>query len=175
MAAAVFGLGMMVGPAIGPTLGGYIVDRFTWPWIFYINIPIGILAAVLVWSNVKDSKHQERASTIDVPGIALIAIGIGSLQFVLERGGYYEWFDSNLIRVLSACAALGIILLVWRELTVKEPILDLHVLKDKSLAGGVGFGTVFSRCLSTRSSCSGGTPKRPDGFCFRAPLGARSR
>ncbi|HEY2850041.1 MAG TPA: DHA2 family efflux MFS transporter permease subunit [Gemmatimonadaceae bacterium] len=147
MAAAVFGLGMMVGPAIGPTLGGYIVDRFTWPWIFYINIPIGILAAVLVWGNVKDSKHQERASTIDIPGIALIAIGIGSLQFVLERGGYYDWFDSNLIRVLSFCAAAGIILLIWRELTVDEPILDLHVLKDRSLAGGAGFGVVLGVAL----------------------------
>jgi DHA2 family multidrug resistance protein len=147
MAAAVFGLGMMVGPAIGPTLGGYIVDRFTWPWIFYINVPVGILAAVLVWGNVHDSKHQERASTIDIPGIVLIAIGIGSLQFVLERGGYYEWFDSNLIRTLSVCAGAGIILLIWRELTTKEPILDLRVLKDRSLAGGAGFGVVLGVAL----------------------------
>jgi DHA2 family multidrug resistance protein len=147
MAAAVFGMGMMVGPAIGPTLGGYIVDRFTWPWIFYVNIPVGIVAAVLVAANVRDSSHQERASTIDVPGIALIAIGIGSLQFVLERGEHYEWFASNLIRTLSACAAVGIVLLIWRELSVKEPILDLRVLKDKSLAGGAGFGIVLGVAL----------------------------
>ncbi len=147
MAAAVFGLGMMVGPAIGPTLGGFIVDRFSWPWIFYVNIPVGILAAVLVWANVGDSKHQERASTIDVPGIVLIAIGIGSLQFVLERGEHYEWFDSNLIRVLSVCAVGGILMLIWRELSVKEPILDLRVLKDRSLAGGAGFGIVLGVAL----------------------------
>src|SRR5581483_8538621 len=84
MAAAVFGLGMMVGPAIGPTLGGVIVDRYTWPWIFYINIPFGILAAYMTWTYVKDSVSQRRARQIDVVGLALIAIGVGALQFMLE-------------------------------------------------------------------------------------------
>jgi len=147
MAAAVFGMGMMVGPAIGPTLGGFIVDRYTWPWIFYVNVPVGILAAVLIATNVRDSQDQQRASSIDVIGIALIAIGIGSLQFVLERGEHYEWFDSELIRTLSVCAAGGILLLIWRELSVKEPILDLRVLKDKSLAGGTAFGVVLGVAL----------------------------
>ncbi len=147
MAAAVFGLGMMVGPAIGPTLGGFIVDRYTWPWIFYINVPVGIFAAILTWTFVHDSKHQQRTSGIDVIGIALIAIGIGSLQFVLERGEHYEWFASPLIRTLTGCAAGGIVLLVVWELYVKEPILDLRVLKDRSLASGSLFAAVLGLAL----------------------------
>ena len=147
MAAAVFGLGMMVGPAIGPTLGGLIVDRYTWPWIFYINIPFGILAALITAAFARDAQHQPRPTRIDVVGIALITIGIGSLQFVLERGEHYEWFDSELIRLLAGCAAGGIVLLVAWELYVKEPILDLRVLKNRSLASGSAFAVVLGIAL----------------------------
>lgn len=147
LAAAVFGMGMMVGPAIGPTLGGYIVDRYTWPWIFYINLPVGVLAATLTWSLVKDSGHQQRARRIDVVGIALITLGIGALQFVLERGEYYDWFDSSLIRVLTGIALVGVVALIFWELHVKEPILDLRVLRDRSLAAGSGFAVILGVAL----------------------------
>lgn len=147
LAAAIFGIGMMVGPAIGPTLGGLIVDRYTWPWIFYINIPFGIMAGVLTWTFVKDSIAQRRTRSIDIIGIVLIASGIGSLQFVLERGQHYEWFDSPLIRVLTGVAVVGILSMIVWELWVKEPILDLRVLKDKSLAGGSVFAAALGVAL----------------------------
>lgn len=147
MAAAIFGIGMMVGPAVGPTLGGMIVDRYTWPWIFYINIPVGIFAAILTWTFIRDSAAQRRARTIDVVGILLITIGIGSLQFVLERGEHYEWFDSNVIRILTATAVLGTITLLWWEMRVKEPIIDLRVLRNRSLAAGSAFAAVLGLAL----------------------------
>src|SRR5690348_15745614 len=83
---AIFGMGVMVGPTLGPTLGGWIVDNYQWPWIFYINVPLGILAAIMVLTYVRNASHQERARTVDVPGIALLALCIGSLQWMLERG-----------------------------------------------------------------------------------------
>src|SRR3954462_6090079 len=90
---AMFGVGVMVGPTIGPTLGGYIVDNLSWPWIFYINVPLGIFAAFMVFAYVKDSAHQQRASTVDGTGILLLALAVGSLQWMLERGERYDWFD----------------------------------------------------------------------------------
>src|ERR1700712_147536 len=90
---AMFGVGVMVGPTIGPTLGGYIVDNYNWPWIFYINIPLGIMAAMMTYSYVKNAAHQERADTIDVSGFLLLTLCVGSLQFMLEKGERYDWFD----------------------------------------------------------------------------------
>src|SRR5512135_430248 len=89
---AMFGVGVMVGPTLGPTLGGWIVDNYNWPWIFYINIPLGILAAIMTVIYVHDPEHQERASTVDFLGIILLAISVGSLQWMLERGERYDWF-----------------------------------------------------------------------------------
>src|SRR3954468_7644266 len=85
-AMALFGLGVMVGPTIGPTLGGYLVDTSGWPWIFYINIPVGIVAAIMIAAYVHDPEHQKKPSAIDYLGIALLTISIGSVQFVLEHG-----------------------------------------------------------------------------------------
>jgi DHA2 family multidrug resistance protein len=90
---AMFGVGVMVGPTIGPTLGGYIVDNLSWPWIFYINVPLGIFAAFMVWTYVRDSEHQERAGSIDGTGILLLALCVGSLQWMLERGERYAGLD----------------------------------------------------------------------------------
>src|SRR6478735_953411 len=83
---AMFGVGVMVGPTLGPTLGGFIVDNWAWPWIYYINIPLGIIAALMTYTYVNDSEHHERATTIDVLGIVLLALTVGSLQWMLERG-----------------------------------------------------------------------------------------
>src|SRR4051812_32297346 len=134
---AMFGVGVMVGPTIGPTLGGYIVDNLTWPWIFYINVPLGIFAAFMVFAYVRDSAHQRRASTIDGTGILLLALAVGSLQWMLERGERYDWFDSRFVTTLGLTALVSLVLLIWRELTIKEPIIDLRVLKNRQLAGGV--------------------------------------
>src|ERR1700730_5022919 len=113
---AMFGVGVMVGPTIGPTLGGYIVDNLNWPWIFYINVPLGIFAAFMVWTYVHDSSHQERADTIDGTGILLLALCVGSLQWMLERGERYDWFDSRFVTILAVTSITSFVLLIWREL-----------------------------------------------------------
>jgi MFS transporter, DHA2 family, multidrug resistance protein len=135
-ASAVFGIGAMLGPALGPTLGGIIVEHYTWPWIFLVNIPFGILAYIL---TARFYRHDPPVSTtlpkIDVLGVALLAIGLGSLQFVLERGEHYDWFESHLIASLAVTAAIGLGTLIWWELHTRAPILDLRVLRHPSLAG----------------------------------------
>jgi DHA2 family multidrug resistance protein len=134
---AVFGVGVMVGPTIGPTLGGFIVDNWAWPWIFYINIPLGIIAAFMVWTYVHDSEHQERAGTIDGTGILLLALCVGSLQWMLERGERYDWFESRFVTVLALTSATSFVLLIWRELTIDEPVINFRVLLNRQLAAGV--------------------------------------
>lgn len=136
LASAIFGIGMMVGPAIGPTLGGVIVDRYDWPWIFFINLPVGVLAAVLVGGFVHDRGVQKKPGRVDVPGFILLAVGIGALQFVLERGEHYDWLDSGLITSLLVTAVVALALMVWWELRVDEPVLNLRVLRDRSLWSG---------------------------------------
>src|SRR5215208_1710191 len=106
---AMFGVGVMVGPTIGPTLGGYIVDNYNWPWIFYINVPLGLLAAFMVWTYVKDAAHQEKSETIDGWGILLLTMCVGSLQWMLERGERYDWFESRFVTLLGATSAVSFI------------------------------------------------------------------
>ena len=144
---AMFGVGVMVGPTIGPTLGGYIVDNLNWPWIFYINIPLGLFAAFMVYTYVHDSKYQERASTIDGTGILLLALCVGSLQWMLERGERFDWFDSRFVTMLGVTAVVSFVLLIWRELTIDEPVIDLRVLKNRQLAGGVMIGAFLGFAL----------------------------
>jgi DHA2 family multidrug resistance protein len=144
---AIFGAGVMVGPTIGPTLGGWIVDNYQWPWIFYINVPLGILAAVLVLTYVRNASHQARARTVDVPGIALLALCIGSLQWMLERGERNDWFDSRFIVTLLVVSIVSGVLLVWRELTAKEPVIDFRVLKSRQLTAGVLIAAMLGLAL----------------------------
>jgi DHA2 family multidrug resistance protein len=144
---AMFGVGVMVGPTLGPTLGGWIVDNYNWPWIFYINVPLGIIAALMVMTYVHDAEHQERAETIDVTGFLLLATCVGSLQFMLEKGERYDWFDSRLVTGLAVTSALSFILLIWRELTIDEPIINFRVLKSRQLAAGVSIAAVLGLAL----------------------------
>jgi len=144
---AMFGVGVMVGPTIGPTLGGYIVDSYSWPWIFYINVPLGILAAFLVFGYVRDTKFQVRAKTVDVGGILLLAVAVGSLQWMLERGERLDWFQSKFITTLAVTSAVSLILLIWRELTIDEPIINLRVLKSRQLTAGVLFAGALGLAL----------------------------
>jgi DHA2 family multidrug resistance protein len=144
---AMFGVGVMVGPTIGPTLGGWIVDNYSWPWIFYINIPLGILAFLMVLSYLRDAAHQERASTVDYIGILLLALCIGSLQWMLERGERNDWFDSRFITTLLVVSVTSGILLVWHELRTPEPVINLRVLKSRQLTAGVIFATFLGLAL----------------------------
>ncbi len=144
---AIFGVGVMVGPTIGPTLGGFIVDAYAWPWIFYINVPMGIFAGYMVWTYVRDAAHQVRAQTVDVLGIVLLTLAVGSLQWMLERGERFDWFESRFVLMLAIVSATSAILLVWRELTVDEPVIDFRVLKNRQLAPGVVFASFMGLAL----------------------------
>ncbi len=143
LATALFGLGVVVGPTIGPTLGGWITDNLSWPWIFYVNLPIGAAAAALTLTFVRDARHARKVERVDAWGIALLAVGVGSLQIVLERGDREDWFHTTYIVVLAAVAAVALPLFVWHELHAEHPVVDLRVLKDRSLA----LGTVFTFIL----------------------------
>lgn len=142
MAQAIYGLGVIIGPTLGPPLGGFIVDHFSWPYIFYINIPIGVIATLLTLQFVRSPKYGEKSALADIDwlGIALLAITVGSLQYVLEKGQDDDWFSSSLIIFLSVTAFLGLYFFIWRELTVKNPIVELRVLKN----GNLRVGTILS-------------------------------
>ncbi|HTI92289.1 MAG TPA: DHA2 family efflux MFS transporter permease subunit [Puia sp.] len=134
LASALFGVGIFVGPTIGPTLGGYITEHYSWPWIFYINVPIGIAVAVICSRLLGEPVIKPVVGRIDWTGILLLAAGVGSLQTVLERGETDDWFAANYIVVLTAIAVIGLSLFVWWELKVKSPVVNLRVLKSKNLS-----------------------------------------
>lgn len=148
MAQAIYGLGVIIGPTLGPPLGGYIVDNFAWPYIFYINIPIGVIATLLTLQFVRSPKYAEKksASEIDWWGIGFLAMAVGSLQYVLERGQEDDWFNDTTILVLGIAAVLGFFFFIWRELVYKNPIVELRVLSNPNLRVGtllsflLGFG-----------------------------------
>lgn len=142
MAQAIYGLGVIIGPTLGPPLGGYIVTHHSWPLIFYINIPIGVIAALLTLQYVRSPKYGEKSKMMDIDwlGIGLLAIAIGSLQYVLEKGQDDDWFSNNTILLLSVTAGLGLYFFVWRELTFRKPIVELRVLKN----GNLRVGTILS-------------------------------
>ncbi|MDQ6886701.1 MAG: DHA2 family efflux MFS transporter permease subunit [Gemmatimonadota bacterium] len=144
---AIFGVGVMVGPTLGPTLGGYIVDGYSWPWIFYINVPLGILAGIMVVTYVRNAAHQERADTIDFLGVVLLALCVGSLQWMLERGERYDWFDSRFVTALLIVSIVSGIALIWRELTIDEPIINFRVLKSRQLTAGVSYALALGLAL----------------------------
>jgi len=147
-AMAIFGMGVMVGPTLGPTLGGWITDNYSWPWIFYINIPLGIAAAMLTWRYVPEPEHaNERSDTVDWLGLALLIAGIGALQIMLERGESKGWFDATEIRTEALIAALSLVGFVWHELTVEHPVVDLRILGNRQLSAGVVFGLILGFAL----------------------------
>jgi DHA2 family multidrug resistance protein len=148
-AMAIFGMGVMVGPTLGPTLGGWITDNYSWPWIFYINLPLGIMAAMLTWRFVPEPFHAtgEQVDHVDWLGLVLLIAGIGALQIMLERGEARDWFDSTEIRTEAVIAAFSIVGFVWHELRVRHPVVDLRILKNRQLAAGVVFGLTLGFAL----------------------------
>src|SRR6185295_1325546 len=147
MATALFGLGVVVGPTLGPTLGGWITDHYSWPWIFYVNIPLGMIALVLAMNFIRGVKDASMADQgIDWLGIFLLSISVGSLQTVLERGESEDWFNTTYITVLAFVAGIGLVAFIWRELTYYHPVVDLHILKSRAFSIGIfttfilGFG-----------------------------------
>lgn len=146
IATALFGLGAVVGPTVGPTIGGYILEISSWPWIFYVNIPVGILAGYCTYAYVRVTPKDGKGRPIDWWGIALLAIAVGSLQTVLEKGESEDWFAAPYIIVLSICSALGLILFIWREMSTDHPIVSFKIMRYRSFSVGMftsfmlGFG-----------------------------------
>lgn len=142
MAQAIYGMGVIIGPTLGPPLGGYITTNYHWEWIFYINIPVGIIAALLTLQFVRSPKYSEKSAPRDIDwiGIALLAIFVGSLQYVLEKGQEDDWFNSNTIIILTVLAVFGAFFFIWRETTFRNPIVQLKVLKN----GNLRVGTILS-------------------------------
>ncbi|MEO8762098.1 MAG: DHA2 family efflux MFS transporter permease subunit, partial [Bacteroidia bacterium] len=133
---AIFGLGVIIGPTIGPVLGGYITDNFSWHWIFFINVPIGFTAAILSSKFVTNLAGVTKPKKIDWWGILFLIIGIGSLQYVLEEGGIKDWFESEEIIFFFTTAILGLVAFVIRELSIDYPAVNLRLYKSFNLAMG---------------------------------------
>jgi MFS transporter, DHA2 family, multidrug resistance protein len=144
MASAMFGMGVILGPTIGPVLGGYLIDHFDWPVIFYVNIPIGVAACLLTLEFIRNNPyHVKSKARVDWLGMFLLIAGIGSLQLVLEQGERADWFESMYIVGFFGIALVGVAWFIWRELTIEHPIVDLHVLRR----GNVGIGVTLSFIL----------------------------
>jgi MFS transporter, DHA2 family, multidrug resistance protein len=143
-AMAIFGMGAMVGPAIGPTLGGWIVDNASWPLIFYINVPIGIVAFLMTLAFIPSPKYIAKPKGgIDWVGLGLLTAGLASLQFVLEQGERDDWFQSQTIQMFTAVAAIALIVFVIKSLLDKHPLVDLSVFKFRSFSVGSFLGVIM--------------------------------
>lgn len=144
-ATALFGLGAVVGPTVGPTIGGWITENYSWPWIFYVNLPVGALAAFLTYTFINETPKSEK-KPIDWWGIGLLAVAVGSLQTILEKGESEDWFSKTYILVLTITAVIGVILFIWRELSTDHPIVNFSIMRHRSFAVGMftsfilGFG-----------------------------------
>lgn len=147
MANAIFGMGVILGPTVGPSLGGFLTDNFSWHWIFFVNVPIGLLAAFLSWTYVHNRKDAKKPPSIDWGGIALLVISIGSLQYVLEEGTSQDWFDSSEIVLLSLVALAGLIGFIWWEWKSKAPAVNIRLLKSWNLAIGAVLNLVLGMIL----------------------------
>lgn len=145
---AIFGIGVMVGPLLGPTLGGWLTENYSWPWIFYINLPLGLLAGLLCWQYVPEpSVKTQRSGGIDWLGLFFLALGIGSLQILLERGQAKDWFASTEIVIETILAITGLVAFVWRELVAEHPMVELRILRSRQMATGVVFAMVLGFAL----------------------------
>jgi MFS transporter, DHA2 family, multidrug resistance protein len=137
MAMAVFGIGVVFAPIIGPTLGGWITDNYSWRWVFFINIPIGALSLLLTQALVFDPPYLKRKGLkdglkIDYIGFGLLALGLGCLEVVLDEGQQKDWLASPFIQLFAAVTVVSLVAVVWWELRHKEPVIDFHVLKERN-------------------------------------------
>ncbi len=148
-AMAVFAMGVVVAPILGPTLGGWITDNYSWRWVFYINLPIGLLAVVMANGFIEDPPYLKRvsASSIDYIGFGFLAIWLATLQYVLDKGQELDWFGSSIITWCIVISVLAGIAFVVRELTARQPLVDLRVLKNRNLAVGCALIAVLGALL----------------------------
>lgn len=148
MAMAIFGVGAMFGPIIGPTLGGWITDNMSWRWIFYINIPVGVFAVIMAKYFIFDPPYLKKGKMeVDYWGLALLIIGLGSLQVVLDKGQREDWFNSSFIIAFSVLSIISLVALLFVELSRKQPIINLRLFKDISFASGNFVMFMVGYCL----------------------------
>ena len=143
LASAVYGLGVIIGPTIGPTLGGVITDHLSWHWVFFVNVPVGVLAATMSFLYIREPRDRAAAGAMDWPGLGFLVAGVGALQVVLERGNQEGWFESKMISVLAVVSVIGVAGFIWRELTCAFPLVNLRLLKDRRF----GIGSLFNFIL----------------------------
>ena len=138
----IFGAGIVMGPTLGPVLGGYLTDNFSWGWIFYVNVPIGIIATFLSWKYIKGNKSK-LVGKVDYWGIIFLILGIGGLQLVLEEGERKDWFNSNFIITFFILSFTGIVAFIIRELKAEHPVVDLKILKNRNVVVGSLLNVAF--------------------------------
>ena len=146
MASALFGLGAVTGPLLGPTMGGYLIEWANWHWVFLVNVPLGILVAVMCTRVVEEPGFKPAKNPIDVFGIALLAVGMGSLQYVLEEGNRDGW-DALTIQVLGALAAISLTTFIVHELETEYPVVDLRVFANASYSAGTAINFLLGLVL----------------------------
>jgi len=192
MASAIYGIAAVVAPTVGPTLGGWLTDNYDWRWIFLINVPVGIALILLVIPLIKDSGPQRtaRSFSVDWLGFGFVALSLGCLQVVLDRGQDEDWFGSPLIATLASVSAVAFVLLIWRELSHEHPMVDLRLMKNPDFAvtfvlmlmlGFMLFGSTFllpayTQQLMGYRAVDAGMVLTPGGFATIAllPLVGRS-
>jgi DHA2 family multidrug resistance protein len=136
-AMALWGLGIIAAPILGPTLGGWITDNYSWRWVFYINLPIGIVSLVMIYLFVTDPPYLRKAGTVDYWGLGMMVIGISSFQIMLDKGQEEDWFASHFIVTLAVFAAAGLTAFIVRELRVREQLVDFRLLRYRTFTAGV--------------------------------------
>ncbi|MBV8874857.1 MAG: DHA2 family efflux MFS transporter permease subunit [Metakosakonia sp.] len=149
MALALLSMVTVVAPIVGPITGGWITDNYSWPWIFYINVPIGIFAAIVVWTQLREREETTTHAPIDYIGIMLLVLGVGLLQVVLDKGNDLDWFSSNEIIVMSVISAIALVSFVIWELGERHPIVNLRLFADRNFAIGtttlmLGYAAFFA-------------------------------
>ena len=148
---AVYGMAVVVAPAIGPTLGGWITDNFNWHWIFFINLPVGILSLFLTQRMVEDPPYlkddKQRTGRVDFMGLGLISIGVGCLEFVLDKGQEKDWFGDTKITVFAMIAACTLVTFIWWEWRHEDPIVDIRLLKNRNFGTAVFLQFVLGMVL----------------------------
>jgi DHA2 family multidrug resistance protein len=146
-AGALFGLGAVTGPLLGPTIGGYLIDIASWHWIFLINVPVGIFAAFMAWKFIEEPDFAPSKAPVDRIGLSLLAVGMGSLQYVLEEGNREDWFNSPLILALGCLALVSLVVFIVHQLETEHPIVDLRVFKDTSYSAATGINFLVGMAL----------------------------